>query len=201
MQLLVNEGYHEHVYFAEMVRPNLEDIPDAPLPDGLEVRPVEDAHLRAIWEADQEAFRDHWGYFAPVNPEASFQRWLDNPVTNQRHLWKIAWDGDQVAGQVRSFINVAENEQYDRLRGHTEFISVRRQWRRRGLARALIVQSLHELKAHGMKEAALGVHTENPNGAYTLYQSVGFEVDRRSIIYQKPMSGFDQHNKNGETTS
>lgn len=201
MQLLVNEGYHEHVYFAEMVRPDLENIPDAPLPEGLEVRPVEENQLRAIWEADKEAFRDHWGYFAPVDPDADFQRWLEDPITHQPHLWKIAWDGDQVAGQVRSFIDFAENEHYDRQRGHAEFISVRRPWRRRGLARALIIQSLRELKAHGMNEATLGVHTDNPNGAYSLYQSVGFEVVRKSIIYQKPMPGFNQQNDTGETIS
>jgi ribosomal protein S18 acetylase RimI-like enzyme len=31
---------------------------EAPLPEGVEIRPVEDEHLRAIWEADAEAFRD-----------------------------------------------------------------------------------------------------------------------------------------------
>jgi ribosomal protein S18 acetylase RimI-like enzyme len=183
--LLLSEGYEPCVYFALMVRPDLGNIPEAPMPDGLEVRPVTPEHYRAIWDANAEAFRDHWGYVPPN--EEDYQRWLTNTKTFQPELWKIAWDGDQVAGQVKSFINHAENEAYGRKRGYAEFISVGRPWRRRGLARSLIVQSLHELKARGMTEAALGVHTDNPNGAFRLYESVGFRQTRLTVLYQKPM--------------
>ena len=35
-----------------------------PLPDGLEVRPVDGRdQIRQIWDADVEAFQDHWGGF------------------------------------------------------------------------------------------------------------------------------------------
>lgn len=184
--LLEGEGYKPITYGAQMVRPDLDDIPDLPLPDGLEVRPVRPEHYRAIWEADKEAFRDHWGYAPPT--EEDYQQWLHDPVVFQPELWKIAWDGSEVAGQVRSFINQQENEDYSRLRGYAEFISVRRPWRRRGLARALIAMSLRELKARGMEEAALGVHTENPNGAFNLYQSLGFQVVKMFTTYRKPMN-------------
>jgi len=60
-----------------------------------------------------------------------------------------------------------------RRRGYTESISVRRPYRRRGLARALIAQSLHAVKERGMEEAALGVQTENIHGAFRLYESMG----------------------------
>ena len=59
--LLEQNGYQPARYGFEMVRPDLENIPDPPLPEGLEVRPVLPEHYRAIWEADSEAFRDHWG--------------------------------------------------------------------------------------------------------------------------------------------
>ena len=55
-------GYEPITYSAEMVRPTVDDLPDHPLPDGLEIRPVRDEDIRTIWEADVEAFRDHWGY-------------------------------------------------------------------------------------------------------------------------------------------
>ena len=35
-------------------------IPDAPLPEGLELRPVTADQHRAIFDAEAEAFRDHW---------------------------------------------------------------------------------------------------------------------------------------------
>lgn len=182
--IATSAGYQPVRYGFDMVRPNLDNIPDFPLPDGLEVRPVTPDHLRTIWEADQEAFRDHWGYSEPT--EEDYASWLNFPYTDHS-LWKIAWDGDQVAGQVKSFISPKENQEYNRKRGYTEFISTRRPWRKRGLARALIVLSLHELKARGMTEAALGVDAENPNGAVRVYEACGFEVVKRSTTYRKPI--------------
>lgn len=70
-------------------------------------------------------------------------------------------DGDQVAGQVRSFINESENRDYGRRCGWVEHISVRRPWRRRGLAHALIAASFSLLRARGMTEGALTVDAEN----------------------------------------
>lgn len=183
--LMTSEGYKPAVYFLYLVRPDLESLPDAPMPDGLDVRPVRSEHYRAIWEAHQEAFRDHWGYVPPK--EEDYDYWLNHPVTFQPELWKVAWDGSEVVGQVRSFIDEKENAEYQRKRGYTEFISVRRPWRKRGLARSLLVQSIHTLKEHGMTEAALSVHIGNPNGALNLYESVGFRRTRMSVLYQKPM--------------
>ena len=38
-------------------------------------------------------------------------------------MWKIAWAGDMVVGEVKSFINPEENKEMGYLRGYTEFIS------------------------------------------------------------------------------
>jgi GNAT superfamily N-acetyltransferase len=169
----------------EMTRPLSEEIPDVALPDGLEVRPVTPEQYRRIWDADVEAFRDHWGFAEPK--EEDYQRWLEDPVVMQPELWQIAWDGDEIAGQVRSFINHRMNEERGWKRGHSEFISVRRPYRRRGLATALIMRSLRILKHQGMTEAALGVDTENISGALRLYESCGFRVARSGAVYRKPM--------------
>jgi GNAT superfamily N-acetyltransferase len=185
--LLEQEGYKPIRYFHQMVRPTLEDIPDFPLPEGLEVRAALPEHYRAIWEAGAEAFRDHWGYVQPTEEE--YQGWLNNTSFFQPYLWQVAWDvaSDQVAGQVGTFINHGENEKYNRKRGYTENISVRRPWRRKGLARALIVRSLHAQKEAGMTESALGVDSENLSGATRVYEDCGFRVVKRSSIYRKPI--------------
>ena len=60
--LLINEGYSAIRHNFEMVRPDLENIPDAPMPPGLEVRAVQMDQLQAIRDASVEAFRDHWGF-------------------------------------------------------------------------------------------------------------------------------------------
>jgi GNAT superfamily N-acetyltransferase len=88
---------------------------------------------------------------------------------------------------VRTFINAAENEKYNRKRGYTEFISVRRPWRKRGLARALIVRSLRLQKDCGMTESALGADSENVSGATRVYEDCGFRVTKRNTLYRKPI--------------
>jgi len=182
--LIRDAGFAPVTYAAEMVRPSVEDLPGHPLPDGVEIRPVREQDMRTIWEAGQEAFRDHWGYVE--QGEASYERFLAFPY-NDLTLWKVAWDDDGVAGQVRSFINTVENEEHGRLRGWTEDISTARRWRRRGLAKALIVESIRELAARGMTDVALGVHTENPNGAFDLYAGLGYEVVGTWTTYRKPL--------------
>lgn len=182
--LVRGAGFEPVTYAAEMVRPSVGDLPDHPLPDGVEIRPVRDEDMRAIWEADVEAFRDHWGYVEPT--EASYERFLAFPY-NDPTLWKIAWDDEGVAGQVKSFIDTAQNEEHGRQRGWTEAISTARRWRRRGLAKALIVESIRELASRGMTDVALGVHTENPNGAFDLYTGLGYEVVATWTAFRKPL--------------
>ena len=184
VDLLEKEGYTPVRYAYSMVRPDLENIPDYPLPEGIEVRPVTPEQHRAIWEAEVEAFKDHWGEWE--TEEADYDRWLGHPMF-QPEIWQVAWDGDQVVGMVRNFIDPDENEQFGRLRGYTENISVRRPWRKRGVARALIARSFQLHKDMGMKEAALGVDALNPNGALQLYESMGFTVDKVWKTYRKPM--------------
>ena len=182
--LVRGAGYEPGTYMAEMVRPSVDDLPDHLLPERLEIRPVREEDIRTIWEADVEAFRDHWGFVEQTDED--FERFLAWPYHDPT-LWKIAWDDEGVAGQVKSFINTAENEAHGRQRGWTEAISTSSRWRRRGVAKALIVESIRELAARGMTEVALGVHTENPNGAYQLYESLGYEVVQTWTTYRKPL--------------
>ena len=185
--VLTEAGYEPVRYGLTMARPNLEEIPDLPLPDGLEVRPVRPEHYRQIWEAAHEAFRDHWGYTEDEWSEDNYRHWQEDPLF-QPHLFQVAWAGDQVAGMVQNFIDPKENEAYHRRRGWTEGICVRRPWRRKGLARALIARSFRVHKEQGMAEAALGCDAENLNGAVRLYTSMGFRPIKRFTTYRKPMA-------------
>lgn len=184
--LLEKSGYQPERYFFIMERSTLNDVADFPLPAGLEVQTVQPEHHRAIWDAHARAFQTHWGYAPP--DEADYQRWLASQVF-QPHLWQVAWDvqTNQVAGQVRTYIDDAWNAGNGRKRGWTEFISVGQPWRRRGLARALISHSLRAQAAAGMNESALGVDSQNLSGANRVYEDCGFVVARRNCVYRKPL--------------
>ncbi len=185
--LLEREGYQPIRYGYGMVRRELEHVIAVPMPAGLEVRPAAPQHYLQIWAAAREAFRDHWGFSEAEWADSNFAAWQESPTFDPA-LWQVAWDGAEVAGMVLNYIDETENREYARRRGYTETICVRRPWRRRGLARALIARSLIMHRELGMTEAALGVDAENPNGALALYESMGYTVFQRDTVYRKPLN-------------
>ena len=180
--LLDGAGFETVRHFFLMLRAGLDDVPDAPLPEGLEIRPVAEDQWRTIFDAENEAFRDHWGHREMT--DSDFRRTYDAAELDT-DLWVVAWDGDQVAGVVQTWVWPEENERLGVKRGWLEHISVRRPWRRRGLARAITAASLVRLREHGLAEAMLGVDSENPNGALGLYEGLGFGVYSRATAYER----------------
>jgi mycothiol synthase len=175
-------GYRIVRYGFMMVRDLAEPIAELPLPAGLEVRPVRPEQHRAIWDADEEAFRDHWS--PAERNDGDYRAWFAMPELDTT-LWQVAWDGDQVAGSVMTCVFPAENAELGINRGWLEHISVRRPWRRRGLASALIARSLRILADRGLEQAALGVDAENPTGALSVYEAMGFRRHRTGVSYRK----------------
>lgn len=176
-------GYAPARYFFEMQRSLEGDLPELAIPAGLEIREPLPEHYRAIWDADDESNRDNW-LNAPLEEE-EFRAWVEAPDLDPS-LWRVAWDGDQVAG---ASINVSQKSE-DGTRevwGETDSLFVRRPWRRRGLGRALLLASMHLFKARGMITAGLGVDTENPSGALRLYEGLGYRPYQRVVLYQKPV--------------
>ncbi len=182
--LLRDAGYEPVRWFFHMVRPTLDDIPDVALPDGLELRPITTELVHRVWQADVEAFEDHWGGFD--RSEEQLQRWLADSETDLS-LWVVAFDGDEVAGGSLNIISATENELTGLRRGWLASVFTRRPWRRRGVARAVIAHSLAALRERGMTSAALGVDADNPSGALGLYEALGFEVESRATAWRKAL--------------
>jgi len=185
--LLRARGYEQVRLDFEMLRPTLDGIPLLGLPAGIEVRPVLPEHLRAIFEAEVEAFRGHWGASEADGADARWEEFRTDPLLDTS-LWQVAWQGDAVVGLVRPFINPAENEQAGVRRGWCENISVRAPWRGRGIASALIARALAALRDRGMTEAALGVDSENETGALRLYRRMGFREVARETQWRRPFA-------------
>ena len=177
-------GYEATEWGASLRRPHLDNIAELELPEGIELRPAVEADLRTIVVAHCEAFRGEWDFSEPT--EKDYAWLLDNPHRDES-LWQVAWDGDQVVGQVKPFINHEENAERGYLRGYAEFISTHHDYRNRGIAGALLAKALVALRDRGMTEAVLGVDTNNPGGAFQLYTKLGFAIDSYEAIYTKPI--------------
>jgi mycothiol synthase len=114
-----------------------------------------------------------------------YREWLNWP-TFMPDLWQVAWDGDRIAGMAENHIPL-ENQAFNRKRGHTQILFVLPRWRRRGLAKALLAESLEMMRERGLKEATLDVETQNTSGEIQLYESMGYMVARKFALYKKPL--------------
>ena len=159
--LMGRAGYEPIRHFFEMLKRDLATTHEVALPAGLELRPVVEADMRRIFDAEAEAFKDHWGQ--RVWSDQIFAELVADPDLDI-DLWRVAWDGDEVAGVVTTFVFAEENATLGLSRAWLEHVSVRRPWRRRGLAAALILSACAGLRERGIAEAALGVDSDNLTG-------------------------------------
>jgi ribosomal protein S18 acetylase RimI-like enzyme len=181
-KLLEEEGYQPVRTFYQMVRTDLQDIPEVSLPPGFELRPARPEHYRTILDALVEAFIDTWGASPP--PEDNHDSFLSSDHS-QPELWQVAWDGDQVAGMILAWIPQQAEDQS--RYANTDPIVVLPRWQKRGLARALLSHSLLQLRALGLSEARLTVDSENPHQAAHLYESMGYQAVNRMTLFRKAL--------------
>jgi mycothiol synthase len=156
--------------------------PEPKWPDGILVRRFRPADARAVYEADVEAFSDHWDF----QPEP-FALWRERTVERDDFdpsLWLIAWDGEDVAGYSLNSWHASGDPTY----GWIHVLGVRRPWRRRGLGSALLRASFSEFARRGAMRVGLAVDAENLTGAVALYEHVGMRAVRRYDIYEKLLS-------------
>jgi len=185
-RFLESRGYAVTRNFFLMRYAPLDHDLEVPLPSHLEFRAVEPEHVRTIWEARNEAFRDHWGHSPQMETEEAFNSFKNDPSTDLS-IWRIVWDKNenQIAGLSVNSIFKEDNKRYGFKRGWVNSLGVRRPWRKTGVGRALLLESLNALRQAGMTESLLGVDAENPTGALNLYKSCGFQVYKRSDVYRK----------------
>ncbi len=151
--------------------------PPAPSwPEGISVRtydPERDA--RPLFEAVEEAFADHWGHL-PMD----YDDWIGRTERQDFDptLWFVATDGGEIAAMSLAALMIPDG-------GWIRSVGVRRPWRQRGIARALLLHTFGELWRRDRRWAALGVDAESLTGATRLYESVGMSVRERHAQISK----------------
>jgi mycothiol synthase len=145
-------------------------------PDGIRIRGIDpERDLREIHAIFVDAFRDEWGY-----REISFEEWKGNEVDAPSFdpaFWFIAEDHRAPVGAVSGLI-------WDEL-GWVGELGVRRPWRGRGIAAALLRRSFATFDSRGLTRVRLNVDADNPTGAVALYERVGMRKVRGWDIYEK----------------
>jgi ribosomal-protein-alanine N-acetyltransferase len=129
------------------------------------IRPATDADLPAVAEIERQCFPDPWS-------EGSFRSFLVGPAR------VVERDGTVVAyGFARSALDS----------GEILNVAVASQYRREGIARAIVADLCAALEGEGVTDVFLEVRLSNAP-ARALYGSLGFApVGRRPRYYQAPV--------------
>jgi mycothiol synthase len=170
--LLRLRGY-VHVRSGFTMRMDLEadEDPGAP-PPGVSIRRYEDADERVLYEVDQASFAEHWG-FRPTSLE-SFNEELHGEDWDPSLVFLAQANGTTV-GYVVSFLF--------EMCGYVGSLGVLKEWRGRGIGKALLRRAFAELAGRGSREVRLGVDAQNVHGAVALYEGVGMSVYRRYDVF------------------
>lgn len=174
--------------FWTMARPLHLPIDEPQVIEGVNIRnyrrPEDDEGARLSFN---NSFSDHWDYH-PAPPE-DWTYWMGSPPTRPHLSWLAEVEAQP--GSFGGFCIVAisddDNKRHNRCEGWIEILGTTREWRRKGLGRALLLHGLHSLKSEGMDTAVLGVDSLSLTGANRLYESVGFRIRNRELAYECPL--------------
>ncbi len=184
--LLEARGYRPIRYFSRMVI-EMDALPPTPLvPEGIIIRPfIRGQEEHAMVAAEQDAFRDHWGFVErPLEEEVEeWMHWLETDPSVDPALWFIAVDGKEIAGMAICFPKLAEDPEM----AYVDTLGVRRPWRKRGLGLALLQHAFGACYERGKRKVALDVDAESLTGATRLYERAGMHVQRQEVAYEKEL--------------
>ena len=185
-ELLLRHGYQVVRYFLQMEIEMSVPPPDPVLPGGISIRTfVRDQDLRALIEADRDAFRDHWG-FVEHPLEQQYREWvhvLDTDSDHDPSLWFLAMDGKEIAGIALCRPRIIRDPDM----GHIDTLGVRRPWRRQGVGLALLHHCFGEFYRRGKHKVSLGVDASSLTGATRLYERAGMHAAQRWAAYEKEL--------------
>ncbi len=180
-------GFRPARWYIDMRRDLGAPIPEEPDLGAIRIERYDAALAERVRLVHNEAFADHWGS-EPLTAEIWGRDFVGDPFFRP-DLSLVARDGDEIVGYAVNYVAEADWAATGLHEGWVGQLGVRRRWRKRGLATALLVRSMTAFGAAGLDAAMLGVDAENPTGAVGVYERVGFSAIRRSVRLQRRFGG------------
>jgi GNAT superfamily N-acetyltransferase len=137
---------------------------------------------RAAWRAAEESFEDHWNH-TELPLDTWTQLLIDGAESFDAELWWLALEGDEVVGVALCDASAPGQPDY----GWVATLGVRRAWRGRGIAKALLAQVFADSWRRGKRGVGLGVDSQSSTGANLLYERAGMHVVTDSVVYAKQL--------------
>ena len=181
----------QHIRSFLRMRIEMTELPLDPCwPEGVAVRVFEKGRDdRPAVQAMVDVFRDHWGFVeAPFEEELEeWKQWIYEDDDFDTDLWFLAVDkaGEvDEAGAIAGFCQCYPFAGEDKATGLIDDLGVRRAWRRKGLATALLQHAFRAFYERGVRNAELGVDSQSLTGATRLYEKAGMHLVWKNDVYE-----------------
>ncbi|MCD4525456.1 GNAT family N-acetyltransferase [Nocardioides sp. cx-173] len=171
--LAERQGLAVERYFFEMSR-QISELPPVPDLDDVAVIDWDPARSRETHHVVDLAFHDHWGHV-----DRTDEMWDEVTASEAfRAEWSLVAIERATGAVVGAALNCAYEQDWQATgvtEGYTDELAVARSHRGRGIASALLVESMRRFAISDMQAAALSVDAANPSEALRLYESLGYE--------------------------
>lgn len=180
--LAQRHGLELERYFFEMSRP-LEPLPALTPIEGISLVDWDPARSSEVHRVLDLAFGDHWGHV-----DRTEEMWGE---TLTSHAFRPAWTVLAIDEATEIVVGAAISCAYEQdwevegvREGYTDEVGVLRSHRGRGIASALLVESMRRFAGAGLDTAGLGVDAANPSGALRLYEGLGYAQRASTCVHQ-----------------
>jgi mycothiol synthase len=148
-------------------------------PEGIVLRQYDAADADAVRETMVDAFEAHRSY-----TPRRLDEWMDLRIRHPAfdpQLWRVAECDGEVVGATLVY-DVGET-------GYLSNVGVRRAWRGKGVAPALVADAFAALRERGQMRVMVSVDADAAPAAIHLYEEAGMRVHERHDWFVKSVSG------------
>ena len=178
-------GFAPLRYYHEMRRSLADGANPIGLPGALDIVPFDFAYDEATRAAHNEAFRDHFA--ASELDEETWGLWVTGHHNFRADCSYLVFDGEEIVGYALNSVHPDDWPALGFSEGWTHQLGVRRPWRGRGVATALLSATAGAFAADRLDYAALDVDAENPTGARMLYEAQGYRRSKTRVAWSLPL--------------
>lgn len=183
---LQDAGYSVRRSFYDMEIELTERPSPPPYPDGIVTRPYcHETDLPLLVDVVRDAFSDHFGFIEESFEKdlEVFRHWLDKDPYFEPKL--VIFPVAEATGEAVGCLLGLTQDFRDPEAGYIDTVGVRRGYRRRGLASAMLQHSFAAFWDRGKRLVHLDVDGQSLTNAVALYERVGMRVYQRYNVYEK----------------
>ena len=171
------------VRFEEDLIRDLGNLPEENKNPKYSIVPWDSARNEEARSVKNLAFQDHWG--STPNSSELWLQMVNGSTARLDHSFFAVNQQQEIVGLLLTHRYESDDELLGKRIGWIDKLATLAEHRKQSIAKNLIARALHSYTEDGLTHAALSVDTQNPTGAYGLYASLGFELYRGTVTYER----------------